>query len=272
VTADGDPLAGVAALPQVFEAVEGSRGAVDALLRDLRTPALRRRVGEVTGVALKRSAAASARLELRGAADVGGSVEAGALRAATELRSLAQTWDRAPAQALARAHVLAASGLVAAGHLAADDVGRPRSAPGVADRLSALTELASSPTQAPAAVVAAVVHGELLALAPFATSSGVVARLASRLVLVARGLDPQAVTVPEEGHLTLGLEAYEEAHDGYRSGTPTGVGAWVVHCLTALGLGARVGREVAAGVADVEAAEAAGVSDRPTPPPSATPG
>ena len=55
----------------------------------------------------------------------------------------------------------------------------------------------SEPTSAPALVPAAVVHGELLAAAPFGTADGVVARAAARLVLLGRGLDPTgAVLAP----------------------------------------------------------------------------
>jgi len=253
-----DPLADVAALPEVFDAVEAARGSVDALLRDLRAPELRGRVAGVTAAALRASARASATLEL--GSDIGlpaadafgppfadddtGRTAAGAWRLSVQLGALAATFERAPGQALARAHALAAAGLVDA-----DALGRPRSEPGVADRLRGLSEVVTARTDAPAAVVAAVVHGELLSLRPFGTGDGLVARAAVRMVLMTRGLDPQAVTVPEAGHLAQGSAAYAAALAAYASGTREGVAKWVVHCATALAVGARDGRALAAVVA-----------------------
>ena len=250
-----DPLAAVAALPGVFEALEAARGAVDALLRDLRGPALRRRVGEVSAVALRRSAWASASLELGDATvldpasvqppfgdDAAGRTAAGAWRVSAELASSVATWERAPAQVLARLHALAAADIVPA-----DRLGRPDpAAAGAAERVAALAQLVSTPTLAPALVVAAVTHGELLTAAPFGTMDGVVARAAARLVTMSRGLDPTGAAVVEEGHLELGVDAYRAGADDYRSGTAAGVAAWVVHCAQAVVLGARSGRRLAA--------------------------
>lgn len=239
-----DPLASVARLPEVFEAVDAARGSVDALLRDLRAPALRRRVTEVTAEAVRLGAWASAALEGRpGGADefvapVPDTLGANVLRLHVDLASLAGTWDGAPLQALARMHVLAAGGLVPDAAL-----GRPAS-PEAASRLESLGSVLSAPTSAPAVVVAAVVHGEVLATDAFGPGSGAVARAASRCVLVARGLDPRAASVPELGHVELGREAYVLALEGYRSGTPGGVAAWVSHCAQAVALGGRAGRHV----------------------------
>ncbi len=114
-----DPLAAVARLPEVFEAVEAARGSVDALLRDLRALRCGRRVTEVTAEAVRLGGLGLGRLEGRdgGAEDVRRSgrdvLGANALRLHVELASLAETWDGAPLQALARMHVLAAAGLVA---------------------------------------------------------------------------------------------------------------------------------------------------------------
>ncbi len=257
-----DPIADLASLPGVFEAVDAARGAVDALLRDLRSPALRMRVPEVTAECLRRSARASALLEIAPAdapsawsveefrppfaADVAGRTAAGCLRVAATMPSLAEVMGRSPLQALARLHALAAADLVGAGRLGADQLGRPRSDPAVGPRLTALATLLTAPTSAPAIVVAAVAHGELLALEPFAWGDGVVARAASRLVMVARGLDPHAVVVAEEGQLALGAERQAAALEAYRSGTPAGLAAWLGHCAAAVTLGARAGREIAA--------------------------
>jgi len=65
-----------------------------------------------------------------------------------------------------------------------------------------------------------VVHGELLALAPFGTADGVVARAAARVVLVSRGLDPRAVTAPDVG-LLRDPEAYAAAAEAFGGGDVT---------------------------------------------------
>jgi hypothetical protein len=254
-------LATVAALPGVFEALDAARGAVDALLRDLRGPALRRRGPEVAAVALRRAAWASTVLELAGtgdpspapdsfgppfADDRSGRTAAGAWRVSGELAALVPTWERAPAQALARLHALAAVDLVDAAAL-----GRPDAAVvGGAERVAGVVDLLTAPTAAPALVVAAVVHGEIAAVQPFGSMDGVVARAAARLVTTGRGLDPTGVTVTEAGHVELGSDGYASALDAYRSGTPAGVTDWVVHCAQATVLGARLGRSIAAELLD----------------------
>jgi hypothetical protein len=63
-------------------------------------------------------------------------------------------------------------------------------------------------------------------------------------VLIARGLDPRAASVPEIGHLELGVGAYREALEGYRGGGTAGVAAWVSHCAQAVALGGHAGRRV----------------------------
>jgi hypothetical protein len=175
----------------------------------------------------------------------------GALRAVGDLSALAGTWERAPLQALARLHVLAAGDLLDADQLGrprrdaeipADplELGRPPDPVEVGARLDALAQLLVTRTSAPAVVVAAVVHGELLALRPFGWGSGVVARAAERLVLITRGLDARAVSVPEVGHAELGA-GYSAAAREYVHGTPDGVSAWIRHCAGAVTLGAREG-------------------------------
>jgi hypothetical protein len=246
VTAD-DPLAHVAAYPRVSEAVDRARTAVDAL-RGHRV--LRRSAERVASESALRGARASAALEgvdlpldvVRRTVSDGGrlptdgeGVVQGALRVAAEVGPLQATWSRAPLQVLARLHTLAAADLV-------DDpdlLGRPE--PAAATRLAALGDVLAAPSTAPALVVAAVVHGEVATSGAFAHGAGVVARAASRLTLVDRGLDPRAVSVPEVGHVELGPEAYRAALRGYAAGGPDGVASWVVHCAEAVVLGAREG-------------------------------
>jgi hypothetical protein len=244
-------LDAVVALPGVFEAVEAARGATDGLLRDLMRPELRGRVAEVGAEGLRRGAWASAVLE--GAPgeqdafrppfldDGHAALRHGALRVTTGVAGLAAVWQRAPLQAIARLASLAGAGLAPDAEL-----GRPRADPQVSARLAALAATVTAPGRAPAVVVAAVVHGELLALAPFAAANGLVARAASRLALLTGGLDPQGVSIPEVGHLELGADTYARALDGYRSGDPDGLAGWVGHCAQAVALGARAARRVAA--------------------------
>jgi hypothetical protein len=158
----------------------------------------------------------------------------GALRVAAETGPLQRTWSRAPLQAVARLHTLAAADLAPA-----DQLGRPD--PSAAARMSSLGQLLMSPTTAPALVVAAVVHAELATMGAFRAGAGVVACGAARLTIVARGLDPTAVSVPEVGHVELGREVYRAALNGYVTGGPDGIAAWLVHCAEAVVRGAREG-------------------------------
>jgi Fic family protein len=274
-----DPFAVLLDLPGVSDAVADARTAIDALLGHR---VLRRRSAEVTAESALRGARASADLEgagielerLRGQLLNGqqvtvqskdprlGQVVTNAVRLHADLGSLLPSWRAAPRQALARLHVLAASDL----DVPEDRLGRPRTAPGepvedplelgpapdpleMSARLDGLCRLLLEPTSAPAVVVAAVVEGELLALRPFGTVDGLVARAAARLVLVDRGLDPKAVSAPEVGHAELdaaGLRAshthaYADAATGYVRGGEEGVARWLVHCSRAVALGAREG-------------------------------
>ena len=192
-----DPLAAVATLPGVFESVEAARGSVDALLRDLRSAALRRRVTEVTAESVRLAAWASAALEGRAGpewtfvAPIADTLGANALRLAVELASLAETWESA--RPCRRWPGCTSSRRAVWSQTKPWDGLRTAEA---AARLDALARLLAQPTTAPAVVVAAVVHGEVLATNAFGVGTGLVARAASRCVLVARGLDPRAASVP----------------------------------------------------------------------------
>lgn len=230
-----DPLAPLLELPGVAAGVERTRAAVDALLGN-RT--LRRNSADVSAESSLRGAWTSAWLaghehpleDVRSGAAAGDPVVQGALRAQSSIGALADTWTRAPRQALARLHALAAADLVAA-----DDLGRP--APGTAQRLDTLAAVLAS-TSAPAVVVAGIVHGELLGLDAFAPASGVVARAAVRMTLVERGLDPKSLVVVEAGHRELRAD-YDDAIEAYRTGTPEGIARWLVHCADAVVAGAQ---------------------------------
>ena len=236
-----DALAHIAGLPGVADAVERARAAVDAL-RGHRV--LRRSSERVSSESALRGARASAALAgsdlpldaLRRSVGEDGSdgVVRGALRVAAEIGLLQGTWSRAPLQAVARLHTLAAADLVPD-----DELGRP--APAAARGCPASVTCCRRRRPHPALVVAAVVHAELATMGAFAAGAGVVGRAAGRLTMIGRGLDPTAVSVPEVGHVELGRDVYEAALAGYRGGDPADIARWVVHCADAVVLGAREG-------------------------------
>jgi hypothetical protein len=254
-----DPLAALGALPGVADSVDSVRKAVDRVYGHR---VMRRRSSEITSEAALRGARGSAALsgadwaleEVRRRTDFGSEPEArtvgAALRLTAEAGQLLSIWRQSPLRVLARLHLVAASG-------AGDDdtVGRPRlpgevvdepligaPLPDVAEltgRLDGLAELVIAGTEAPALVTAAVVHGELLALRPFGSCNGLVARTAERIVLVGSGLDPKSICPAEVGHAEQGRAAYVAAFEAYLTGTPEGMAAWIAHCGRAVELGVR---------------------------------
>ncbi|MBB2908962.1 hypothetical protein FHS43_000208 [Streptosporangium becharense] len=235
-------------MPEVSEAVAGARKAVDRLYGHR---VLRRKSPDVSARSALRGARASAALAgvdvpLEAVPEATDPVIQGALRVSAELGRLGATWRTAPRQVLARLHTLAATGLT-------EDLGRPRSvsvvpdplglgpAPGPEEtvaRVDGLVGLVTSSSKAPALVLAAIVHAELMVLRPFGTADGVVARAAERLTLVEFGLDPKSLVAVEVGHLELG-PAYADGLRAYLSGTADGVATWVRHCASAVTLGVR---------------------------------
>ncbi len=213
-------------MPSAFAA---ARDGIDVVLRDR---GLRRTSPATTAESLLRGAHASAVLagstsslaDLRdGSAD---EVARDALRLSTELLALVPTVRRAPLQALARLHAVAA-----AGSAPPERRGRPRDDEG-ARRLRGVADLLVRPTRAPALLVAAVAHAELATAEPFGSHDGLVARAVERLVAVARGVDEKSLVVPEAGHLALG-PAYPARLAGYADGGPAGVHAWALHAAQA---------------------------------------
>ena len=286
----GDPLAALAGLPGVDEAVADARRAVDRLYGHR---VMRRRAAEVTSESALRGARASAALdgadwpleEVRRRSDFGTDPGArtvgGALRVNAEAGQLLGTWRHSPLQVLARLHLLASGDdTTGAGRPRRDgepagerfgaplpvadevhgsepllsaapvfELPPPPAADEVAARLDGLAQLLVDRAAggkrrpgdrgAPALVVAAVVHGELMTLQPFTAHSGLVARAAQRIVLIAEGMDPQAICPFEVGLAELGTDAYRNALGGYASGTAEGMTAWIAHCGAALRLGVR---------------------------------
>jgi hypothetical protein len=230
------PLAPLLELAEVPEVLDAARESVDKALRH---PSLRRSGGKVAAEAGLRSAVASAALEgheypleeVR-SGTVTDPVVQGALRVSRELDAMAPLWTKVPRQVLARVHVLAARDTVPA-----DQLGRPETGPEAGARLSGLLDLVGRGGGVPSLLLAAVVHGELLALSPFAGPSGVVARAAARLTLVAGGLDPRALLPVDVGHLARAPE-YVGARGAFATGTPDGLRSWLKHCAAATTLAA----------------------------------
>jgi hypothetical protein len=239
-------------LPDVAEASGEAR---DALGRAHRHPANLRGWPASAAEAAWRAARASSVLDggparLEDVAEpIGDPVFGGALRVAQELEggsgALVGIWERAPLQALARLHMLAA-----ADQVDDDQLGRPRGDAQVGPRLELLAELVTGRTRAPAPVVAAVAHGELLTLRPFGSADGVVARGVSRLVTIASGLDPHGLGVPEVSWMRKPAQ-YRDAAQGFAGGTPDGLRAWLLLCCRAMQDGAQEALSIAESVTNM---------------------
>jgi hypothetical protein len=241
-----DLLAPLLELPGVAEAAEAAREALAKAHRhrtNLRNWPVTAAESAIRGA---RSSSAidggAVQLDASGA-EPNDPILAGALRVGQALEggttALVGVWRRAPLQALARLHALAAADLIDEERL-----GRPRQDPEVAARLDLVTRLVTGASSAPAPVLASVAHGELLSLAPFGIGDGIVARAVSRLVTMATGLDPHGLGVPEVYWMRRGDE-YRSAAAGFASGAPAAVGAWLLLCCRALEDGAREALSIA---------------------------
>lgn len=261
----------LSALPGVPEATDAARAACTRLRWH---EALRRRVPQAAAESRVRGARATAALDgaevdvdvvrdlMRGATawpespDPVEAVLQGAVRATAETEHIRALVVTAPSQALARVHA------AAAGHLLPESqVGRPRQAGEISgefsdlgpapdeivvrQRLSGIVELLLCAKDAPAVVLAALVHAELATVRPFVRGNGLVARAIERAVISASGLDPTGVAVAEVGHGAGGGAAYLGALAAYGSGTPQGVALWITHCAQAIVAGADEGRRIA---------------------------
>lgn len=186
----------------------------------------------------------------------------GAIAATAESERVVSIVRTAPLQALARLHVAAASPIVGADR--PEILGRPRigqedsqefvdvgPAPDAAEvghRLAQLADLVVTGSRAtnrvPAAVLAAVVHGEIIAIRPFVHGNGIVARAMERALIQALGLDPTGVSVPEAGHLAGGAVTYTGSSAAYGKGTSAGVGLWLGRAVDALLAGVAEGERI----------------------------
>lgn len=258
-------LAPLADLPGVAEALDRARASVDSVLWDR---GVRARAAEVVAASRLRGAWASAALdgaEVRPDALVSGDaldgspigrVVAASIALQAEVPRQVDVLGRAPLQAISRLHAVVASGFVAddaRGRLRTDGVaddplrlGPLADAASASARLTALATLLTRPTSAPALVVAAVAHAELAVVRPFAWGSGMVARSMTRLVLAARGVDPDGLTVPEAGLFAAGRTAYVDALTAYSSGDVEGVARWLVLHADTVRVGADESRRILA--------------------------
>lgn len=273
-------LAGIAAWPELVDPVAEVRESLTALRWH---QALRRRIPEAAAESRVRGAQASGELEgsrlpvdlvreyiagVRSWPAVPDPVEdvmrgiVAATAASEEARGQVLL---APAQALARLHVAAVGHLVDGGSgpqsLAADAVGRPRSAAEVCEelvdvgpapgpdeagrRLALVGELIRGHAGIPAVVLAAVVHAEIATVRPFGRGNAIVARALERALVQATGLDPTGVAVTELGHFRQTMPAYVGALAAYATGSREGVVVWLEHCCAAYVSAAREGATVA---------------------------
>jgi len=258
-----DVLASLTDLPGVADAVDRARTSVDAILWDR---PIRSHASEVVAASRMRGAWASAAIdgaEVRPDALVAGDalddspigrVVAAALALQSEIPRQVDLIGRAPLQALSRLHAVASTGFAvddARGRLRTDDVaddplrlGLLPDAGTASARMMALASLLTRPTSAPALVVAAIAHAEVAVVRPFAWGSGLVARSMTRLVLAARGVDPDGLTVPEAGLFAAGRTTYAAALTGYASGSAEGVAQWLVLHADTVRVGADESRRI----------------------------
>ena len=266
-----DHVVMLSVLPGVPEATDAARAACTELRWH---QALRRRIPAAAAESRVRGARASAALDgvevdvavvrdlMRGATawpenpDPLEAVLRGAVQATAETEHIRALVVTAPSQALARIHAAAAARL-----LPQSQVGRPRQAGQISreftdlgpapdeivvrQRLSGIVELLLGASDAPAVVVAALVHAEIATVRPFVRGNGLVARAMERAVIQVSGLDPTGVAVTEVGHGAGGSAAYLGALAAYGSGSPQGVALWIRHCAQAIVAGVDEGRRIA---------------------------
>ena len=202
---------------QVGPAVESAR---DAIARLATHPANRRGWATSAAAAGIRAARASAALDGADpgldpdASAVADPVLAGAIRCSAAVGGLAETFVRAPLQAV---------GPVApAGRGGPGAGGGPRSAGTVVSRLVGWSGSSDPDVRSlPGPVLVAVVHGEVLAAQAFPPVDGVVARAAARVAMVGTGLDVHALGVPEVRYFR-DPERYRRLAAGYATGAERG--------------------------------------------------
>ena len=257
-----DVLAPLAELPGVAEACERARSTVDSVLWDR---AIRQRAAEVAAGSRLRGAWATAAIdgaEVRPDALISGdaldgspigNVLAAALALQAELPRNVEVFGKAPLQVLSRLHAVVSTdfspdqrGRLRTDDQADDPLRLPElpSAEQSSARLAALARVLTMPTSAPALIIAAIAHAEVATIRPFAWGSGLVARAMTRLVLAARGVDPDGLTVSEAGLFAAGRGRYISALRAYQSATPDGLAEWLILHADAVRVGADESRRI----------------------------
>ncbi|MCH9816860.1 MAG: oxidoreductase [Actinomycetia bacterium] len=255
-----DPLATLAALPNVAEASEQARSAVDALLWNRGARSMSNELARESTLAGAWCSAAFEGAEVllpqlrTGSVDDSpmSRVAARTLAMYIEIPKVSGLIGTAPMQVLARLHATVV-GIDEDTDLQSAGAGRPRlaepvdplklgtavAAPEIPQRLAGLMDLLTTPTQAPAIVVAGIGHAEVAAMQPFERGSGIVARSLTRCILRDRGLDPDGWTIPEAAMRMMGRTKYVNALRGYNSGTSEGVSEWLVQHAKLVQVGAQ---------------------------------
>lgn len=218
--AEFDVLAPLMVLPRVQDSLEKADKAISSVLLPAKRHASR--IGERA-----LTAAAVATSDLDNHSDLGVAVTL--MDEITRLPDL----RTAPLQALAHLHAIAAVN-------ESETKGRPRDDFDNTERLLSLVGVTNS--LQPALLVAAIVHGELISLAPFSTANGLVARAMMRAVLFQRGIEP--LISPEIGLRDLGVVALSHALRGYNGGSPDGVAEWIAFNAQAVTLGVAALRDL----------------------------
>ncbi|RBP63395.1 Fic/DOC family protein [Brevibacterium sanguinis] len=262
----GEAVLALSRIDEVAAAVTRARSACTELRWH---NALRKRIPEAAAEATVRAARSSAALEgaryptnfvrevIAGREvpdDLSGTQLAAAVRVAAyaaELSAQAHPLRGGLLRVLSTMSVAAGAGLVDD-----DRLGRPRlgdEMPGdlgglpappppaeVVDRLRALEDILAEEAL-PGLVVAALLHGEILALRPFAVGNGLIARALFRIHLVTSGVDPTGVAVPEAAFLD-DATGYGQAGNAYAAGRD--VPGFIVSCAQAVEKGAGEGQAI----------------------------
>jgi hypothetical protein len=245
-----DPLAVLAQDADIAQVLTAARAEIDALLwrRDIRTNSI-----EVAAASVERGGRDSAAIDGADLAVADGSPMGRVLEAALRLTAAVpgqvEVFATSPLQVLAHLHALTATGFVPDVELGrprsvdrADDplnLGPVVSAAEASHRLTTLARTLTTPTEAPALLVAAIVHAELAVLRPFTWGSDLLARASVRLVMAGRGLDPSMFSIPEHGMFEMGRPAYVRALKAYATGSHEGVTEFIVWHSTACAMGAK---------------------------------
>lgn len=281
-----EPLRALATDPDIAQTITDVREACTQLRWH---EGLRRRTAEAAAESRVRGAVSSAYLD---GAEVAGS--AGSVPLVRDLMRGAMSWpDRlgpveqitraavrataateqmtnaalaAPLQMLARLHLAAAGDLIdpaavgrprRAGESCEElvELGPPVPAEQIPERLDGIVGMCAAIRDGvPTALVAALVHAEVLAVRPFVAGNGLVARAAERVIVGVGGLDPTGVAVPESGHVGGPGANYVGAAAGYATAGVDGLRLWLDHwgqaMVRATAHGARIADAVRTGRID----------------------